>query len=332
MNSNTIPLGALYWGSHAVSVAATLGIADLLRDGPKSCAELAQATRTHASSLYRVMRALACIGVFAESDDGRFSLNPAAECLQAKAPGSIRDAAIMLGQEWHWRAWGDVLHSVRTGQCAFEHVFGMELFEYFEQHPAAAAIFNDAMTSLTSQQQDAVVSSYNFSGISKIVDVGGGHGTLLASILKAHPGMSGILFDLPSVVAGARQRIQTDGLIGRCEVVGGDFFQSVPEGGDGYLLKQILHDWDDDHAVAILKNCRPGIGQTGKLLVVEMVIPPGNAPSMAKLLDLLMLVWTHGGRERTEAEYRALFAAAGFALARNVPTPSPLSVLEARLA
>jgi hypothetical protein len=237
MNPNTIPLGALYRGSPALCVTATLGIADLLKDGPKSCAELAQVTRTRAPSLYRVMRALACIGVFAESDDGRFSLNSAAECLQANALGSIRDATIMLGQEWHWRAWGNVLHSVRTGQCAFEHVFGMELFEYFEQH-LAAAIFNDAMTSLTSQQQDAVVSSYDFSGISKIVDVGGGHGTLLASILKAHPGMSGILFDLPSVVAGARQRIQADGLIGRCEVVGGDFFQSVPEGGDGYLLKQ----------------------------------------------------------------------------------------------
>lgn len=167
------------------------------------------------------------------------------------------------------------------------------------QHPAAAAIFNDAMTNLTCQQQGAVVSSYDFSGIAKIVDIGGGHGMLLASILKAHPQMSGILFDLPSLAADAKQRIQDDGLMGRCEVVGGDFFLSVPEGGDAYLLKQILHDWDDDHAVAILKNCRRAIGDTGKLLVVEMVIPPGNAPALAKLLDLLMPVSTRGGRGRT---------------------------------
>jgi hypothetical protein len=316
-----------YWVSQAIYVAAKLGIADLLKDGPKSSHELAKSTGTHARSLYRVMRALASVGVFAEIDDGRFELTSLAAYLQTDVPGSVHAIAIMFGEEWHWQPWFNVLHTLKTGNTAFEHVHGMKLFEYLTQYAEAAQTFNEAMTSTTATFNATITIDYDFSSIGKIVEVGGGHGNLIASILKAYPTMQGIIFDLPSVVMGAKHRIEAEGLVERCEIVGGDFFESVPSGGDAYILKNIIHDWDDIHAVAILKNCYQAMVENGKLLLVEAVIPPKNKPSLGKFLDLEMLVMS-GGCERTEAEYRALFEVAGFQLTNIITTPSLLSVIE----
>jgi ubiquinone/menaquinone biosynthesis C-methylase UbiE len=316
-----------FWVARAIYVAAKLGIADYVQDGPKTASELAASTDTHAPSLYRVLRALASVGVFAEDQDGRFALTPLAATLLTDAPGSLRAfATVELGEE-HYPAWGDVLHSVKTGQIAFDRVFGMPVWKYYAKNPDNAKTFNDAMTNLTAVVNDAVLASYDFSPIGEIVDVAGGHGSLIASILKTHPGMKGVLFDVPSVIEGARPRIEAEGLAQRCKLVAGDFFKSVPSGGEAYLLKWIIHDWDDERATAILKNCHRAMAKGGKLLLIEAVIPRGNEPFFGKLIDLNMLVMT-GGRERTEDEYRALFEAAGFKLLNIIPTPSPMSVIE----
>ena len=314
--------------AQAISVVAKLGTADALADGPQGVDALAAAANAHAPSLYRVLRALASVGVFAEDADGRFCLTPLAEPLRSDAPGSVRAFAIMLGEEWSWRPWGRLLDSVRTGHAAFEHTYGTGIFAYLAEQPEASAIFDAAMTGRTGPDDDAVVAASDFSAFRTVVDVGGGRGSLLASILRAHPDVRGILFDQAHVIAGARQYLNAAGLGERCETVAGDFFDSVVAGGDAYVLKQVIHDWDDERARRILEQCRRAMPATGRLLVVERVIPPGNDPSFGKLTDLAMLVWT-GGKERTEADYRALLAAAGFALTRVVPTPSPLSVVEA---
>ncbi len=316
-----------YWVSQTIYVAAKLRIADLLKDGPKSCDELAKATETHARSLYRLLRALASMGVFVEVADHRFGLTPLAEYLQTEVPGSMRALAIMHGEE-HYLAWGSVLHSVKTSETAFDHVFGMGFFQYLTQNPEVAAIFDDAMTGYTAQVSTAVVAAYDFSQFGTIVDVGGGYGTLITAILKANPTMKGVLFDLPHVAEDAKKRIEVAGLTGRCEVVAGDFFASVPSSGDAYLLKWIIHDWDEERAVAILNNCYRAMTENSKLLLVEAVIPHGNTPFFHKFMDLTMLVIA-GGRERTEAEYRALLEAAGFRLTQIIPTPSEMSVIEA---
>lgn len=315
------------WVSQAIYVAAVLGIADLLKDDPKNSSELAKATGTHARSLYRVMRALASVGIFAEIEDGRFELTPLAAYLQTDVPGSIHAIAIMLGESWHWQPWGNILHTLKTGNTAFKHVHGMKLFEYLTKNVEAAQIFNEAMTGTTAPFNATITADYDFSSIGKIVEVGGGHGSLIASILKVYPTMQGILFDLPPVVIGAKHSIEAEGLAERCEIVGGDFFESVPSGGNAYILKNIIHDWDDTHAVAILKNCHRAIVENGKLLLVEALIPPRNEPSFGKFLDLEMLVMA-GGCERTEAEYRVLFEAAGFHLTKVITTRSFLSVIE----
>jgi len=235
----------------------------------------------------------------------------------------------MLGEEQHWRAWGEVLYSVRTGQPAFDHVFGMHQFEYFAEHPDAGRLFNEGMTSRSGQENDAIISAYDFSGLGTVVDVGGGLGTLLATVLQATAKTRGVLFDLPHVIASARTTVVQAGQPARCEFSQGDFLDAVPSGGDAYILKKVIHDWDDDRAVSILRNCRRAIHSAGRLLLIEPIIPSGNGPSFNKLLDLLMLVWTPGGKERTEAEHRTLLASAGFKLARIIPTSSPVSIIEA---
>lgn len=317
------------WVSQALYVAAKLGIADLLHERPQSCASLAEATQMHAGALYRVLRALASVGVFAEHEEGRFSLTPLADLLRTDAPGSLRAFAIMLGAPEHWRAWEGVLHSVRTGQPAFDHVFGSPLFQYFSTHPEAARIFDDAMTSRSGQENTAIVAAYDFAATQTVVDVGGGQGTLLASILDAHPNTRGVLFDLAHVIAPTRARIERTGQAARWECVAGDFFAAVPAGGDCYLLKKVIHDWDDERAQCILTNCRTVIPDTGRLLLIEPLIPPGNETSFNKLLDLLMLVWNAGGRERTEREHQSLLASSGFHLSRVIPTRSGVSLIEA---
>ena len=234
----------------------------------------------------------------------------------------------MLGEEWFCRPWQQLLYSVRTGKPAFDHVYGMGTFEYFGSHSDAAAAFHEGMTSLSAAENAALVSGYDFSALHKIVDVAGGHGSLLIGILRANPHLRGLLFDRAVIVEQAGRRIESERLAGRCERVGGDFFESVPTGGDGYILKHIIHDWDDERVMRILGNCRRAMAPGSRLLVVETVIPPGDTPSFGKLLDLNMLVRT-GGRERTEAEYGALFAAAGFELIRVIPTSTPVCVIEA---
>jgi hypothetical protein len=317
------------WLSQAIYVAAKLGIADLLQDGAKTCTVLAEATKTHADALYRLLRALASVGVFAEERDGGFRSTPLADCLRTGTPGSLRAFAIMLGEQEHWRAWGDVLHSVRTGQPAFDHVFGMPHFRYFGEHPESGRLFNEGMTSRSADENDAIIAAYDFSDFRTVVDVGGGQGTLLTTILEAAPDTRGVLFDLPHVIVATRDAIAQTGQAPRCELKDGNFFDAVPAGGDAYTLKKVIHDWDDERALAILKRCRAAVSSAGCLLLIEPVIPPGNSPSFNKLLDLLMLVWTSGGKERTEAEHRALLAAAGFRMARLIPTRSPLSIIEA---
>ncbi len=315
------------WVSQAIAVAADLGIADLLADGPKASSELARATGAHPRALYRLLRALAGVGVFTEVEPERFGLTPMAELLRADAPNSLRGMALYLCGEEYWRVWGQLGYSVRTGQPAFEHVHGVGPWEYRTQHPETNAAFNAFMTSLVTQVASAVADAYDFSGLSTVVDVGGSHGALLVAILRAHPALRGVLFDLPHVADGAKGRLEAAGLLDRCEVIGGDMFDGVPEGGDAYILSRVIHDWGDERSVAILTNCRRAMRPAGRLLLVEEVIPPGDTPSYGKLSDLNMLV-SPGGQERTEAEYGALYEAAGFALTRVIPTRSRVSIIE----
>ena len=316
-----------YWVSRSIYVAAKLGIADLLKDSPKSCDELATATGTNAPSLYRVLRALASLGVFAETQPNHFTLTPLAACLQSDVPSSVRAFVIMLGEE-HYRVWGDLMHGVQTGGSPFEHVYGMNVFEYYAQNPEPAKIFDEAMTNGSVLESAAIAASYDFSSIQTLVDVAGGEGLLIASILKSNPTLKGVLFDQPSVIERAKPFLEAEGVLERCQLAAGNFFESVPEGGDAYILKHIIHDWDDERAIAILKQCHNVMPANGKVLVAEQVIPPGNQPFKGKLIDLNMLVMTDGGRERTEAEYRALFEKAGFKLTRIVPTQDDVSIIE----
>ncbi|PYS51345.1 MAG: methyltransferase [Acidobacteria bacterium] len=315
-----------FWTTQSIYVAARLGIADLLKDGPKTSEELARATNTNAFMLYRVLRALAGLGIFAEDEQKRFGLTPLAEPLQS-GPNSFRAMAIHLAENSSWKAWGNLLESVRTGETAFTLANGAEVFPYYAEHKESFEPFNEAMTNLSEAVIKAVVPAYDFSSIRKLVDVGGGHGALLSAILKANPSTRGVLFDLPTVVEGAKERLAAEGVSDRAEVLGGDFFDSVPTGGDAYVMKLIIHDWDEERARLILKNCHSAMVDGGRLLLVETVVPEGNEPSFAKMMDLQMLVMT-GGRERTEAEYRDLFAAGGFKLTRVIPTESPMSIVE----
>ena len=314
-----IMLGSL--ASQALYVAAKLGVADYLADGPKRVDELAKATETDASSLYRVLRALASLGIFTEQGDRVFAMTPTAEPLRSDVPHSLRDVAIFWGEDWHWDVWGKILYSVRTGKSAWAQMHGDDVFDYFQRNPEAGEIFNRAMSSFSGFATKAVVEAYDFSGIQTLIDIAGGHGRLLAGVLEAYPSMRGVLFDLPHVIEGAPRG-------SRCEYVSGDFFSSVPSGGDAYIMKHIIHDWDDERALKILRNIREAMRPDARVLLVEAVIAEGNNQDFGKLLDLEMLV-SPGGKERTAAEYEELFTRAGLRLTRIVPTKSPYSVIEA---
>ena len=316
-----------YQVSQAIHVAATLGIADLLKNGPRSSDDLAAATGTHAGSLYRLLRALASVGVFREDADRRFALTPLGDGLRSDAPEPVGPWAVFIGQPEHQRAWGHLLHSIQTGENAFQHVHGVNVWEYRARSPEAGAIFDRAMTGLSRSVTDAVLNAYDFAQFACVVDVGGGQGALLAAILTKHPSMRGVLFDQPQVVAGAEQVLQAAGVSDRCQVGGGDFFEAVPGGGDAYVLKSILHDWEDEQATAILRTCRHAIGPNGKLLVIEREISPPNEGPRAKFVDLLMLV-SAGGRERTREEWAALFTAGGFRFVGVTRTKISWSVIE----
>ncbi len=316
------------WIAQAISVAATLGIADLLQDGPKDAEQLAKATSTHADSLYRLLRALSSVGVFAETEDGRFTLTPLAECLRSDAPDSMRNAARMSGLPMFWRSWQELLHCVNTGETGLQQAWGQSNpFEYLRDHPEDAAVFDGAMNEFTRNTGPSFAEAYDFGKFSKIIDVGGGHGVLLIAILRRYSGPRGTVFDLPHVVKGAQSAIAAAGLGNRCETVAGDLFESVPAGADAYLMKSIIHGFKDDRALLILGNTRRAIRPGGRLLLVDHVIPSGNVPSPGKLSDLQMLVMS-GGRERTRAEFQELFTAAGFKLQGIHSTPSPQSIIE----
>jgi SAM-dependent methyltransferase len=315
--------------TQAVSVAAHLRVADHLKDGPRTAEALAPVCEANADALYRLLRALATVGVLVEHPDRTFSLTPVGECLRTDVPTSLASMAKFFGEGWHHAAWADLLTSVRTGESAFARVHGEPAFEWVATHPREAQVFNEAMTSISTMSAFAVASTYDLSAAKTIVDVGGGHGFFLSALLLANRNAKGVLFDMPQVVAGAKQPIAEGGLAGRCEIVGGDFFASVPSGADVYTLKHIIHDWDDDASVKILANCAAGLAPGGRVVLVEAVLPPAGVPSFAKILDLEMLVMSDGGRERTEADYARLFERAGLRLARVVPTPSPMSIVEA---
>jgi SAM-dependent methyltransferase len=311
----------------ALSVAAKLRIADKLANGPKTADKLAVETGTHGPTLYRVLRALAGLDVFSESTDGQFSLTPVSELLRSGVPRSMRGMADFVGSEWSWKAWGELMYSVRTGKTAFDHVFSQPCFEYLTEHPDESDVFNEGMTGFSSMVAPAIAEAYDFSNFGTIVDVGGGHGRLLATILRANPGVRGVVFDAPHVAAGAHEAIREAGLADRCRAEGGNFFDSVTPGGDAYMMMHIIHDWPDEKASTILKHCRSGVKPGGRLLVVDSVIAPPNVPDIAKVMDLEMLVLP-GGQERTEAEFAHLFAKSGWRLSRIVPTKSPKSIIE----
>jgi hypothetical protein len=315
------------WLTQAIYVAAHLNIADHLKARPLSITELAEQVGVAGLPLYRLLRALASVGIFLENEQAQFDLTPLSALLISDNPASLRDMALMMGMNSTWQAWGELLYSVQTGQPAFEKVHGSPNFVYFAQNPQEAEIFNRAMLNLSNGESRAIVASYNFDGVTKLVDVGGGYGTLLAAILKANPGMSGLLFELPHAIEGAKQFLAAQNVLARCEILTGDFNEAIPSGGDAYLLKNIIHGCNDEQAVAVLQKCREAMPASGKLLIVENVVPAGNMPHFAKFLDLEMLV-NAGGRERTAEEYRQLFEAANFNLTSVVPTFAPVSVLE----
>lgn len=320
-----IQFGALL--AQALSVAAELKIADLLADGPNTVKELAAASGSHERSLYRVLRSLASAGVFREVADQVFAQTPQSEPLRSDAPVSMRNGAIFMGAPWHWQVWGDLRYSVKTGLPAWSKQLGGEVFDFFAKNPEASEIFNNAMTDMSVSSAPPLVEAYDFSGIKTVADVGGGHGYFLAQILKANPELRGMLYDLDHVVEGAAETFADAGVSDRVQKIAGSFFETVPTGADVYVMKHIIHDWDDEKCVTILNNIREAMGEDGRVLTCEVVVPEGNDPHFSKFMDLEMLV-SPGGVERTEKEYRDLYAAAGLRLTRIIPTASAYSIIE----
>jgi hypothetical protein len=317
-----------YWRAQAIYVAAKLGLADLLHGGPQTIEALAASTDTHGESLYRLLRALASVGTFAQRPDGRFEMTPLAEPLRSDVPGSQRAMAIMMGEE-QFAAWGDLLYSIRTGKKAFDRKFGEPIFDYLASRPEQAGIFDAAMTSIHGRESAAMLDAYDFSGFRVVADIGGGNGTTIQALLNRFPQTQGILFDLPVVIERTSQNLQNWGLAAHCKAIAGSFFESVPSGADAYILRHIIHDWNDEQCRQILRNCHAAMSGDARLLIIESVIPPGNEPFFGKWLDLTMLV-IPGGKERTRDEFAELLQSAGFGLKSISPTASDVSVLEAR--
>jgi ubiquinone/menaquinone biosynthesis C-methylase UbiE len=316
-----------YWRTQAIYVAAKLGLADHMAAGLTTAEQLAAATATHAPSLYRLLRALASNGIFSEQPDLSFRLTPMADCLRSDHGSSLRSLATMLGEE-HYVCYGHLLDGIRTGEIVFDKIYGAPIFQYLAQHPDQARTFDEAMVGVHGQETAAMLSAYDFSGFGTLADVGGGNGSLLCSVLTKHTKLKGMLVDRPDVIPRARERLTAAGVADRCQLIGGDFFQAIPAGADAYLMRHIIHDWDDPKSTLILTNIRRVLPAHGRVLLVEGIVEPGNAPSFVKSLDLTMLLMP-GGQERTAAEYERLFVAAGLRLNRIVPTPSDISVIEA---
>jgi hypothetical protein len=317
-----------YFVSRAVHVAAELDLAGHLRKGSKNGVELAALCGAHAPTLTRMLRMLVSVGVFAE-DKGRFSNNELSELLRGDAPQSVRAWARMFGADFQWSSVQGMAHTVKTGEPAFEHVFGEELFSYLSHHPDDAKLFDEAMVSGSELMNGAIVGAYDFSRFGTLVDVAGGYGSTLCAILAANPKLKGTLFDLPHVVPKAKDFVKSRGLVSRCSFVDGSFLETVPPGADAYFMKHIIHDWDDERCTQLLRNCHAAMPAHAKLLVCEKVVPEENNAPHTRILDLVMMLHTPGGRERTEAEYRMLFAKAGFRLTRAIPTQVDNWILEA---
>ncbi len=319
-----------YWVSQLVFVAAKLGLADLLAEGSRTPVELAKATGTEVSSLKRVLRALASVGVFAERTGGRFALTPLAATLRSDRPDSMRDFALMMIEGYNWEPWQRLLDGVRTSEIPFHNVHGMKVFEYLGKHPEHAEVFSRSMASLSGTENIAIAAACDFSKLGTLADVGGAQGHLLATILERNPRLKGVLFDLPHAVEHARRApyLTRKGIAHRVELVTGDFFESVPSGADAYIMKYILHDWNDAQCVTLLSNCRRAMPANGRVLAVDSVVESGNRPQWGKLLDINMLVLT-GGRERTREEFARLFRRSGLRLKRVYATKCPLRIVEA---
>lgn len=317
--------------ARSIYIAAELGIADLLADGPRTAEELAQATDTHGPSLYRVLRALAGFGIFAEDETGRFTLTPPAEFLQTNFPDSVRASVRLFGEDWHWQVWNNLHESVKTGESAFHQLHGIGFFDYCEQNPEFTKASGESKTSIAARASASLLASYDFSSARKVVDIAvmGGYGNTLLPLLTANPTIKGVLFDISPVIAAARPIIEFAGLSDRCELVTGHCLDSVPSGGDAYVLMFVVHNWDDERAIKILKNCYTAMVENGKLLLVEMIMPKGNEPFVGKLIDLESLLITPGGYERNEEQYRSLLKAAGFKVVQIIPTKTANSIIEA---
>jgi hypothetical protein len=323
-----IQMGAASWVSAVVYGAANLGLADVLATGPRSAADLAAATGTHAPPLHRLMRTLAGLGIRTERDAGQFARTPLGEALRADAPGSARAPLRAFCGPAFWRSWEELPHSLETGKTGFEKANGMPVFEYLAHHPEEASHFSQAMVGFHGGEPPAVAAAYDFSGVGTVVDVGGATGNMLAAVLAMYPEPRGVLFDRPHVVRDAPALLETRGVRDRVSIVPGDFFETVPAGGEVYLLSHIIHDWNEDQCLTILGHCRKAMAAGGRLLIVETVLPTGDTPHQGKVQDMVMLV-IPGGQERTEAEYATLLGKAGFRLNRVVPTESVVSVVEA---
>jgi len=314
--------------TYSLSGVARLGVADHMDKTARPIEELATKVGAHAPSLYRVMRLLASLGVFKEGPARHFALTPVGELLKTDAPASLRSMAMMFGEEFSTRAYAHITDCLRTGGDGVTEAYGKDIWQVLAEHPAQCEVFQNAMTSNSSGSVPAIVEAYDFGGIKRIADVGGGHGLLLGSILGAYPAMQGVLFDRPEVV-GSLPKNAFAGLEGRVAVEGGSFFDRVPDGCDAYIMKHIIHDWDDDHCRTILRLMREKLPRNGRVLVCEMVVTDDPGPTPAKMLDIEMLVMTVGGKERTEAEFADLFASSGLRLKRIVPTERPVAVIEA---
>jgi hypothetical protein len=325
-----LSLLTMHWVSQMLFVVAKLGVADALAEKPQTVDVIAKRVGAHAPYLRRVLRALASVGVFAEDARGRFRLTPLAQTLRSDKPGSLRDFALMIDDDYNWKSWTRLSDAVESGASPFERAFGVPIFAYLQQHPDKERAFAASMASISGSENTAVARAYAFGRFARLIDVGGAHGHLLTTILRRHRKVKGVLYDQPQVVASAASSgfIDAADVRDRCEVAGGSFFEAVPAGADGYIMKYILHDWDDEKCLRILGHCRDAMTPEGRILVVDHVIPQGNGANWAKLLDVNMMVGP-GGQERTREEFRALFARVGLRLARVIPTACPLSILEA---
>lgn len=317
------------WTSSAIYVAAKLGIADLLEDGPKNIEFLSVATSTHERSLYRLLRAVASVGVFTEEAGNSFANTPMSEVLRSDHSNSLRDLAIWINEPEHWKVYGDLMHSVKTGEPAWDQTHGEPVFPYlFKTNPELGEIFNRAMTSLSHQAIGPLLEAYDFSSASVIADVAGGFGHLLGAVLKANPGSTGVLFDVPEVLQGAPEMLRSFGVADRVELMSGDFTEDIPIVADVYILKHIVHDWYDDKNQVILGNIRNNMPDDAKVLIIETIVPEGNDPHFSKIIDLEMLA-APGGMERTAGEFESLLEKSGLRLKRIIPTKGLMSVIEA---